>query len=135
MSVYLHVCMWTMCLPGVCRVHKRVLDPLKLELQMVVGCLVVARKKTWALFKSKQTSLTPEQEHKFRWTLLQMVSLKKENGCYEVYYLTKLVGCLLTSLSRYELTQMAWNKTKWLSFKRTLILFQGVILSLSIFFF
>lgn len=34
---FLHVCMCTVCVSGACGVQKRVLDPLGLELQMVVS--------------------------------------------------------------------------------------------------
>jgi hypothetical protein len=39
-----HVCLCTTCVPGVYGHQKRVLDPLILELQMVVECHVVAEK-------------------------------------------------------------------------------------------
>jgi hypothetical protein len=41
--LYVHVCRYTMCVPGAHRGQKRVLDPLALELEMVVNCHVSAR--------------------------------------------------------------------------------------------
>ena len=49
---HLHGYAYTAHIPGVCRGWKRVLDPLQLELQMVVSCHVGAENQTWVLWKS-----------------------------------------------------------------------------------
>jgi hypothetical protein len=40
MSAYLHVCLCTMYMPGVCKGQKRVKNSLELKLQMGVNCSV-----------------------------------------------------------------------------------------------
>ena len=58
----LHVCIY-MCICLVThRGQKRALEPLELELQMVVSCYVGARNQTWVLCKNnKHVLLTAEK--------------------------------------------------------------------------
>lgn len=46
--------LYATCVPDICRVPKKALDPMGLELQMVVSCLVGAVNKTLVLWKSSQ---------------------------------------------------------------------------------
>lgn len=60
----MHVCLWHMC-AGAHIAHKRVSDPLELELQALVS--PDAREGNWAplLCKSQQLTLTTEPSLKF----------------------------------------------------------------------
>lgn len=44
------------CVPGTIRDQKTVLEPLELELLMVVSCHAGARNRTWVLRKNKKCS-------------------------------------------------------------------------------
>jgi hypothetical protein len=45
----LHVCMCSRCVQCLRRVEQAILDPLEVELQMIVSCHVGSRKWTWVL--------------------------------------------------------------------------------------
>lgn len=46
MGAYLNVCMCTTCVPGDCGSQKRAADPLELNVQTAVSCLVDAGNRT-----------------------------------------------------------------------------------------
>ena len=50
-SVFLHVCLCTMCVPGACRGQKAALGPLGLELHTDVSCSVGPGTSTWVFWK------------------------------------------------------------------------------------
>lgn len=51
---------FTTCVSDAKKGQIRAVDPLELELQMVVNCHVASRTGTWVLCKSRKCSLTAE---------------------------------------------------------------------------
>lgn len=57
MHVCLHLCMCTMCMLGTCRGQKRPLDPLDLELWMLLSHHVETGNRTWSSAETAESSL------------------------------------------------------------------------------
>lgn len=55
-DVVLPVCLCTKYIPAACRSQKMALDPLELELWVIVSCPVVAGNQTQGLWSSSQCS-------------------------------------------------------------------------------
>lgn len=60
MSGFLHLCICTMCVPGAIGGQKGSMDPLELELWMVVNHHVGAGNRTQVLSKTTELSLQPK---------------------------------------------------------------------------
>lgn len=58
MSLYIHMC--TICIPGAWSGHKRVLDHLELDLQIIISHYMGAQNETQVSGKSSKCCLNPE---------------------------------------------------------------------------